>query len=819
MAASIWDPDVQAALDRAGLPAISFAGAAAGAAGAPFPSPGDWRDVWIYQIMVDRFANPAAPPRHSWDGEHVAFQGGTFEGIRQRLDYLAQLGVGALWLSPVQKNCQYLDGTYHGYGIQDFLAIEPRFASDPTAARLDPTLAERELRQLIDDAHARGIYVIFDIVLNHAGDVFAYVCDGDETCQRTNGAQAGWRDHPYTIRWRDEHGTPRSEWEEAPVNGSLSPDAAVWPTELRRNALFRRQGLGGEAGGDFASLKEMVTSFEEVLAARGRYRPVQDTLIRAHQYLIAKYDVDGFRIDTLKYIERDFATTFANAIREFALAIGKKDFFTFGEVYDNEEKIARFIGRQTSEGGELIGVDAALDFPLFYKLPGMAKGSVAPAEIAGVFGHRKRVQRDILSSHGEASKFFVTFLDNHDQFQRFRYEDPSDPQRYDDQVTLGLGCLFTLQGIPCLYYGTEQGLHGSGGSDQAVREALWGKPNAFDTGQRFYRATQELAALRASQPALRYGRQYFRPISGNGQEFGISPFAPGVLAYARILQDQEVLVVANTNTQQPWEGEVIVDFALNATVAQFEPAYSNRQLGALIPPPAVQEKARGSVTIHEVDGALTDGPVRVVRVQLQPMEIQILSNHVTSVVTEDGVSFGPAVEQSFVIPVSNLVDVRLDPLAQTARPDPTLLDIDDTGDVSFAVDGAGVSFTPGSDELQTHETPLQEVSWQAPTDAPLIELAPQGAYRIMIDVEQPSVVMARVDWYGSEQPVALVILAGERFVAAGEAMLTPPDHGTVLASGEIPERASVTVLTTNPTNQAVSIRPVAGAMPLTRSEE
>ncbi|WP_410971726.1 alpha-amylase family glycosyl hydrolase, partial [Salmonella sp. SAL4437] len=83
------------------------------------PSPQDWRDLWIYQLLIDRFNNPSSPPRSTWDDEVNSFQGGTFNGIRAQLDYFQELGVGALWLSPVLKNCQYLDSTYHGYGIQD----------------------------------------------------------------------------------------------------------------------------------------------------------------------------------------------------------------------------------------------------------------------------------------------------------------------------------------------------------------------------------------------------------------------------------------------------------------------------------------------------------------------------------------------------------------------------------------------------------------------------------------------------------------------------------------------------------------------------
>ena len=152
----------------------------------------------------------------------------------------------------------------------------------------------------------------------------------------------------------------------------------------------------------------------------------------------------------------------ATLYREYALSLGKKNFFTFGEVYDSEEKIAHFIGRNALDAGELTGVDAALDFPLFFQLPGVIKGMLPPVAVANVYQRRREILRGLISSHGEIGRYFVTFLDNHDQNQRFYYSDPGNPNAYDDQVTMGVACLFALQGIPCLYYGTEQGLHGSG---------------------------------------------------------------------------------------------------------------------------------------------------------------------------------------------------------------------------------------------------------------------------------------------------------------------------------------------------------------------
>ena len=613
MATSISDSEVIAAMQGAKSQAtytITLDGASVEVP-PPFHSPEDWRDQWIYFLMLDRFNNPSAPPRQlPYDSIYGGFQGGRLNGVRKQLPYLKDLGVGAIWISPVLKNSQYSQGSYHGYAIQDFLNIEPRFASGPD-------MVEHELRALVDEAHRLGIYIILDIVLNHTGDVFAYDCQaGDATCQDSEGSEATYSDTPYAVAWRDEHGNARQDWPvgENIVNPPL--DGVVWPRELRQNAFFRRQGLPSASGdptiGDFYSLKQMPTANTQL----------QVVLIRAYQYLIAKYDIDGFRIDTLKFIDRGFARLFGNAMREFALSIGKKNFFTFGEVAGDEQTIIAFIGRDTldSETGDPIGIDASLDFPLFNRLPAACKGMLAPLDVASMYEQRRQIDHDILSEHGDASNFFVTFLDNHDQTQRFYYSPANAPHAFDDQLTLALGCLYSLQGIPCLYYGTEQGLHGSGSAPEAVREALWGKPDAFDQAQPFYHAIQRLAQVRASQPALRYGRQYFRPVSGDDTSFGISSFAPGVLAFARILNDEEVAVVANTSGQTQTLA-VIVDETLSAPGDAFKVLYSNK---ATFTDPGRVTASVPNTTVTQVDGTITTGPVHYITVTLQPLEVQIL---------------------------------------------------------------------------------------------------------------------------------------------------------------------------------------------------
>ncbi|HEY1759551.1 MAG TPA: alpha-amylase family glycosyl hydrolase [Bryobacteraceae bacterium] len=578
-----------------------------------FASPADWRDQWIYFLMVDRFNNSQAAPKHQPfdDPTFYDFQGGNLASVQDQLPYIKQLGAGAIWLSPVLKNYPLQPGTYHGYGIHDFLHVDSRFARDPNNA-------DAELRALVDAAHNQGLYVILDIVLNHTGDVFAYVCDTGETnCISNQGAQADFRSGARAVQWRDAQNHARADWPDIATVPNPSTDALVWPIELQQNQWFRRQGMPGADGdtiGDFDSLKQLRTDKTEL----------QQFLIRAYQYVIARFDIDGFRIDTLRYLQNGLPLLFGNSIREFALSIGKKNFFTFGEVDvgDAEVEIAEFIGRTTMQNTDMVGVDAALDYPLYWDLKPIAKGQVAPSELVAMYEFRKQTEADVLSSHGDATRYFVTFLDNHDNKERIRYVNPANPTQYDDQVTLGLACLYSLPGIPCLYYGTEQGLHGADpNNDPAVREALWGGPG-FPQNSVYYQHISQIAAVRRQCPALRYGRFYFRPISGDQQHFGVSTFVNGTLAFSRILMDQEIVTIANTDTVNSCTVSVIVDNTLNQPGEQFRILYSNKPQPQA--PGAIVQLGAGAVQVQETDGSTGTGPLNCVRVTLAPMEVQIL---------------------------------------------------------------------------------------------------------------------------------------------------------------------------------------------------
>jgi glycosidase len=403
------------------------------------------------------------------------------------------------------------------------------------------------------------------------------------------------------VNWRNGQGIAQGGWTDIAAVDNLPREAGIWPAELQSNEYFRRQG-GNDNDGDFGRMKELATDY---IDPGTQVYPVRSHLIRAYQYLIAQFDLEGFRIDTLMYVEAEFARVFGNAMREFALSIGKKNFFTFGEIWkdDDEEKIAEFIGRNTEKDQELIGVDAAIDFPMRKRLIAVCKGFAPPIDLATHNDNRRNTLKKIVSSHGDAGRYYVTFLDNHDLPQRFH------SAAFPKQTQIALTCLMTLWGVPCIYYGTEAGLDNHGENRESreySREALWGLDDAFSTENEFYKYIKDLGQLRREQPVLRYGRLYFRPCSGNGVDFGYSSYNGGILAYSRILDDRELLVIANTNTQESITVHVVVDHHLQPEGKEWQVLFPLDQRGRIAGTTATQ------------------GLNRAVRVSLEPMEILVL---------------------------------------------------------------------------------------------------------------------------------------------------------------------------------------------------
>src|SRR4029453_7225688 len=101
----------------------------------------------------------------TWLKAGGVWQGGTLKGLKSKLGYLKRLGITALWVSPIFRQVAFEPTSYHGYGIQDFLDVDPHFGT------------REDFRDFVDAAHEHGIYVILDIIAHHTGNVFAYAAD------------------------------------------------------------------------------------------------------------------------------------------------------------------------------------------------------------------------------------------------------------------------------------------------------------------------------------------------------------------------------------------------------------------------------------------------------------------------------------------------------------------------------------------------------------------------------------------------------------------------------------------------------------------
>ena len=535
----------------------------------------EWREEFIYFLMVDRFhdslnrqpvtgsgrSHPKVDPQRF--GQVC---GGTLQGVTQHLDYIKNLGCTALWLSPVFENNQS-PWNYHGYAIQNYLDIDPRFGT------------KQDLVDLVQAAHERDIRVVMDVVINHSGDNWAYP-----------GGQ------PYYYYKDTQY--PLDDWR--------LPDRPL-PLELRNPAFYHRRGEIRNwddplemLHGDFMSLKDFNND-----EAPGSTQLVE-VLIKAHQYWIREADVDGFRMDAVKHMGAPFVSRFCAQIREYAYSLGKRGFFLFGELIGDDDAIDRYIGPNTSTqvGAEnvFLGLSSVLDFPLNWVLPSVLKGQLPPPAL---FDRYEKLKNHALS-RGELGRYLVTFLDNHDQVgqdykRRFAADSP------DQQVIAGVGFLLCSLGASCLYYGTEQGFDGQGQGDVYIREPMFdlndAAANYLNPDNHIYQEIARIASVQKQLEPLRFGRMYFREISGDGQHFGLSYAHPCTLAFSRLLANDEVLVAYNTSTTEGRLDYVVVDGALPGTGMMY--AYGG-QNGLVIP-----------------FQTLPDG-TRFIQLPLAPMEFVIL---------------------------------------------------------------------------------------------------------------------------------------------------------------------------------------------------
>jgi glycosidase len=497
----------------------------------------EWREEFIYFLMIDRFHDDQArtPVLQAGRSNGIStpddFFGGTLKGVTNNLDYIAGLGCTAIWLSPVFENNAK---AYHGYDISNYLSVDPRFGT------------EQDLIDLVEAAHnfkksgqPFPIRIILDVVINHSGDNWEYA------------------------------GGPKGFSNQKLAFGGFHRTGRPIPEELRNEDWYHRRGRIGNFDaspekelGDISGLKDYANDDDQIGS------DVINTLIKAHAYWMRQADVDGFRVDAVKHMGPLACSRFCSNIREYAYRLGKRGFFLFGEIAQADDEVYnRFIGQNTSkqDGNNTVffGLDSVLDFRLAMGdggLRSVLKGFQEPR----ILFDRLEAQRQRALNRGEIGRYLMTFVDNHDSFWqpagRFGNGAP------DEQVIAAIGYLLCALGTACIYYGTEQGFSGHGGDNQ-MREAMFDKAtpgrNLMNTDCKIYKEIAKIAeVMRANEP-LRFGRMYFRQISGNGVDFGFPFGTTYTLASSRILYPEEVLVAYNVSGSARSDS-VVVDASLHA---------------------------------------------------------------------------------------------------------------------------------------------------------------------------------------------------------------------------------------------------------------
>jgi len=520
----------------------------------------DWRDEVIYQLVTDRFANGDLGNDYRVDPNTLGhYQGGDYRGVVDKLDYLQELGVTTLWISPIVKNVDADAGfdAYHGYWAVDLGSLNPHFGD------------LGDLRALVNEAHRRNMKVVVDIVTNHLGQVFYYDINnngqpdvsisgsgmppqGSSSSATSSGLAAiSEYDPDYDPRGIQafsslgQAGPALTRFFDMPEIYRVPPLPEIFQhpeSYHRRGRVTNWNDSNQVMFGDFpGGLKDIDTENPAVVEA----------LISAYLEWILKTDIDGFRIDTIKHVGMDFWRTFGPAIRQRLAAVGKTNFLMFGEAFDGNDTL---VGSYT--GADQF--DSVVYFPqTFQVFDGVFMNSGATSAIQKLYDQRAANYSSAPQAGGVGippDELLVNFIDNHD-IPRFLW-------RSGDVGALhaALAYLFTEQGLPCLYYGTEQRFHG--GNDPNNREPLWW--SGYDTKNSTFQLISKLIRTRKKYTALRRGSF---DLTWTTDHTGTEPDA-GIVAFERKTADGDyALVVINAQSKQPSETSATAGGGTNMKVS------------------------------------------------------------------------------------------------------------------------------------------------------------------------------------------------------------------------------------------------------------
>lgn len=504
------------------------------------------RPEMIYFVMLDRFENgDPANDQGGLTGPSTTtgflssntgfYHGGDLRGLINRIPYIKSLGFTAIWVTPVVRQLTMApDGkstAYHGYWGVGFDQVDPHLG----------TMAD--FKEFVSTAHSQDMKVILDIVANHTADVIHSI---------SNGAYVGLSDQPYTTaagkpfdpkKLADSSSFPAldqlSVVTSFPNRPFVDPEnvAIKSPAWLNDPRNYHNRGNVGQSEesmqyGDFFGLDDLFTESPTVLKG----------WIDVFSQWITTTGIDGFRIDTARHVNKEFWNAFLPAMRKAAFTQGKASFPMWGEIYDTDPRNTSYWMKQAS-------YNEVLDFPMQPVMVNFVNEQDA-ALLGSYFNNDDFYTTATTSVNGVG-----TFLGNHDMgrvgsFIVARTDDPAVALKRDQLAHV---LLFSIRGIPMVYYGDEFGL--TGGGDKEARQDLFatgvsawqdqfrigsdpiGTKSSFDTTNPLQETIRTMTALREKFPALASGSQK--------TEYADK----GVFIFSRFDKSthQEVLVALNSN--------------------------------------------------------------------------------------------------------------------------------------------------------------------------------------------------------------------------------------------------------------------------------
>ena len=428
----------------------------------------------VYLAMPDRFAKSTSyksrlqlepsNPNH--------WHGGNIRGIIEQLDYLQKLGITALWLTPVFDNSERKDNSnYHGYAITDFYNVDAHLG------------IKKQYRQLVKEAHQRGIKVIKDIVLNHCGI-----------------------DHPWKSK---RYGEPQDDW----FNNSTT--SMVLKTNYDVTTVFN----------------QYISEYDKDQTVKGWFTEAMPdiNLTNAHVlhyfYQVAAWwietaDIDAFRVDTYLYADFESVMKWQNMLH--------KDYPSLSIIAETWVPQAAYTAKIQQEVMAKTNNDLTIimDFAFQKSIEDTFKRGKIYDKEALVYHH---LGLDFLYNN---PKNTLAFLDNHDLMRCYKHIKTST------KLKQALVLLLTLPRIPQIQYGTELLFAGTGDGvgDGDKRQDMFGKFNETN------RTEEENDMLSFTQNLLAWRKQTIAVHNGN-----LTQFRPndGIYVYFRESERDAFMVAVN----------------------------------------------------------------------------------------------------------------------------------------------------------------------------------------------------------------------------------------------------------------------------------